>query len=470
MFQKIKREKITLIFQVSILITSVILVGIFLRFFLSVQSKNFSEDFSRQSFVELSRGDTFSLARKLSSLSKANYVACVNAKKGDDFFFSEEKGNCSESLFRVRSTVFEENQKIHISITVQLPKEIYYGFLFFILIQSFLAFSFVRSQIALIHQKNELDLNLASLAKQIAHDIRSPMAALNVLATNLQKNSETEVLKKIVMRFQDIISHLPGGNKSTGKLETIERLFDDIISEKKYEYAGSRILNIQFNATSLKHELLLGDSFLWRRTISNLLNNSIEATTAEPVEIKIEVIKIDDQIKISIHDSGKGIPEEDLKKIAQKGVSLGKNGGMGLGLYSTRVFTESLGGKLKIHSRGEGGTTIELFVPDTNSDFNILIEDDLQLADLWLKVAQKKGKKLIHFSSPELFLQKESELPKNANIYLDFEFPNSHLSIEDLGKRLSYDGFKVFLCSGYREKLQEMKWATSILGKEPPWL
>ena len=76
-----------------------------------------------------------------------------------------------------------------------------------------------------------------------------------------------------------------------------------------------------------------------QRVVSNLVENSIEAikedkaTDVGEVSIYIEVDALN--LKVRIEDNGQEIPENLLDKVRQKGGSYGKDGGEGLGLYSS---------------------------------------------------------------------------------------------------------------------------------------
>jgi K+-sensing histidine kinase KdpD len=64
------------------------------------------------------------------------------------------------------------------------------------------------------------------------------------------------------------------------------------------------------------------------RILSNLLNNSIEASSVK-CEIIIKLITHNNSVQISISDNSKGIPKDKLNIVFERGASFGKKNGTG---------------------------------------------------------------------------------------------------------------------------------------------
>lgn len=94
-----------------------------------------------------------------------------------------------------------------------------------------------------------------------------------------------------------------------------------------------------------------------RETISNLIDNSIKYTRKGSVKIAAE--KSGGNVKITVSDSGIGIPEGEMNLLFNK-FSRGKEArtirkdGSGLGLYLGKKVIEAHGGKIWAESGGEG--------------------------------------------------------------------------------------------------------------------
>ncbi|NJL24497.1 MAG: hypothetical protein HC902_04570 [Calothrix sp. SM1_5_4] len=67
-------------------------------------------------------------------------------------------------------------------------------------------------------------------------------------------------------------------------------------------------------------------------------------------------------IRLSVSDSGPGIPDGVLRRQGEPFVTT-KPHGTGLGLYVSELFAHSLGGRLELHNPNSGGASVTLFWP-----------------------------------------------------------------------------------------------------------
>lgn len=97
-----------------------------------------------------------------------------------------------------------------------------------------------------------------------------------------------------------------------------------------------------------------------REVLSNLVENAIKYT--QQGNVTIDITGDDKTCTVSVHDTGIGIPPEDIPHLFQKFYRVDNSqtrdiGGTGLGLYLCRRLVETMGGRLWIESRlGEGST------------------------------------------------------------------------------------------------------------------
>jgi len=112
------------------------------------------------------------------------------------------------------------------------------------------------------------------------------------------------------------------------------------------------------------------DEQIFRQIINNLVNNALKYTYTGGVDISVDSIIEDSKpyIKISVKDSGIGIPEESLGLIFQefRQVSEGFNRhfeGTGLGLTITKNFIEMMNGQIKVKSIVGSGSTFTVLFP-----------------------------------------------------------------------------------------------------------
>ena len=101
----------------------------------------------------------------------------------------------------------------------------------------------------------------------------------------------------------------------------------------------------------------------------NLLVNAIHAISAEKETgvIKITTVQQEQKVKITIEDSGKGIPPENLIRIFEPFFTTKRSGkGTGLGLAISNKIIKEHRGELKVASKVEQGTTFTIYLPVSN--------------------------------------------------------------------------------------------------------
>ena len=103
-----------------------------------------------------------------------------------------------------------------------------------------------------------------------------------------------------------------------------------------------------------------------REVVSNLVENAVKYTPAG--DVIIDVTGDDTHVRVSVQDSGIGIPTEDIPHLFQKFYRVDNTdtreiGGTGLGLYLCRRLAELMGGMIKVESEYKKGSTFTLELP-----------------------------------------------------------------------------------------------------------
>ncbi len=198
----------------------------------------------------------------------------------------------------------------------------------------------------------------AVLARQVGHDIRSPLSALRILMDKSKNLTPPErmLLQSCYSRVDQVASDLlksADANQEEQSIDLGHCLFE-VIQEKRLQFPQVELV---FNNS--QHRLLTCISKdIFQRVISNLLNNSIEAHSPK---IIISLSILEDHYAIKIIDSGIGITPEALEKL-QRGESLTtKKSGNALGLSHARQALKLRDGKIEICKSIWNGTQIDLF-------------------------------------------------------------------------------------------------------------
>lgn len=232
----------------------------------------------------------------------------------------------------------------------------------------------IQIQKSEIDEKNKSLIKIGELAAQVAHDIRSPVTALDAVFQTLGNEIDPKkksLIKNAAKRINDIANNLVSNYRenltqdlSALKIDravTLNSLIDDIVEEKRLSLDSNHKITLKSpESISIPPKL---ESSEFQRVISNLINNSIEALDKAQGIVDIELFKKESTIKIVIRDNGKGISKELISKVFEKGIS-GKSKGAGLGLSHAKEYIESIGGSIAIDSIPTKETHITIQLKD----------------------------------------------------------------------------------------------------------
>ena len=98
------------------------------------------------------------------------------------------------------------------------------------------------------------------------------------------------------------------------------------------------------------------------RIVSNLIDNAAEAIEG-PGRIDVSLTVAASTARLEVRDTGRGIPADLLPRLGERGLTVGKREGSGLGLHHARTTVESLGGSLGIQSEISKGTVVRIALP-----------------------------------------------------------------------------------------------------------
>jgi signal transduction histidine kinase len=353
--------------------------------------------------------------------------------------------------------------------------------------------SFVRNLNALIgrmkaagRELRELAVarSLSQLASQVAHDIRSPLAALNAVIDGLAELPEEErvLIRSAVARISDISNNLLEANRAGGTylpivhaapaavVHLLPSMVDELLSEKRQQYRTLHAVRIEAETGAQSYGLFARvDAGNFKRVLSNLVNNAIEALPG-PGLVRVRIRGDEQNVFISVRDNGIGIPAEKLARVTERGFSFGKENGSGLGLHHARNTVEAWGGGLELSSvEGEGTTvTIRLpratppawFIPELNLRAGVpvvVVDDDSSMHQGWAQrfrslSLDKEKINVVHLSTPaELLLWHEANGDKPATYLVDYEFLGFRRTGLDLIRDLHLEAEAILVTSRYDE-------------------
>jgi PAS domain S-box-containing protein len=236
-----------------------------------------------------------------------------------------------------------------------------------------------------ISQLKDLEREKANLMSMFAHDMKSPLIAIQGFVLRLLAHT-TEMDQEKREKYLEIIK------REAGKLD---HLINDFLEFSRLQ-TGKLSLNL--GATSLDKELLElyeayhprasqsgielklensgdlplieADGARLRRVLTNLLDNALKFTFGEgTVTILTEQTK--DDVIVKVIDEGRGIDAEDLHTVFEpfhRGRYADETGGIGLGLAVVKAIVEAHGGRVLLESELGKGSVFTVVLPKTGTE------------------------------------------------------------------------------------------------------
>ena len=224
------------------------------------------------------------------------------------------------------------------------------------------------------------------LLTDISHELRSPLARLNVALELARQrsgpdaNSALERIDREANRLNELIqrlltiARLEAGDESIEKLPVhLEQIVRDIAKDAAFE-AQSR--HCQVEAAVVDDCVVIGSPGLLHSAIENVVRNAIRYThEGTSVEVRLEQgVGIEgDRLQgpeavVRVTDSGPGVPEHALDKLFRPFYRIDdargrQTGGVGLGLAITDRAVRLHGGTIIVANRPQGGLVIEIRLP-----------------------------------------------------------------------------------------------------------
>ena len=206
----------------------------------------------------------------------------------------------------------------------------------------------------------------ASMAKETAHQLGTPVSSLEGWLEILkEKNDSKDIaveIAKDVNRLQLITDRFGkiGSTPKTALCNPSDRV-QSVMEYMKKRSSEQVSFHLDSGNTAELQCLLSPTLFDW--VFENLLKNALDAMDGKG-SIQITMSKNNQQLKILVKDSGKGIPNSQWKKVFQPGFTTKKRGwGIGLSL-SKRIIEQYHNGQLFIvHSELGKGTLFCIQLP-----------------------------------------------------------------------------------------------------------
>ncbi|MFN7505597.1 MAG: ATP-binding protein [Limnobacter sp.] len=224
-------------------------------------------------------------------------------------------------------------------------------------------------------------VRMGLLASGAAHELGTPLATMSVVLSDWKRmpqfSSDPAMLEEIeeiegqLLRCKSIVSGIllsAGETRGESSSRTsLNEFFEGLVEE----WESSRpVQHFEYNNTIAEEYTVAFDSTV-KQMVFNVLDNALEVS---PNWLRFDVSKNQDHLLLTVSDQGPGFRADILEQLGTPyNSSKGRPGG-GLGLFLVMNVARTLGGKLLVNNREQGGAEVAISLP-----LNAMILQDSQL-------------------------------------------------------------------------------------------
>lgn len=228
----------------------------------------------------------------------------------------------------------------------------------------------IRSHFSLLEEMKEIEKMkaISQVAASVAHEIRNPLTAVNGLL-QVFKEKELPAGKRELLANTAILELSSAINTISDyltfaqpRITTMTLL--DLSAELRHvvrmltPYADTELVTL--TAASYTDQTVPGDSELLRRSLINLIKNSIEASANGSVDVTVQRIR--KAVVIRIQDTGCGMTKQQIHRLGTPYYSL-KEKGTGLGTMVAFSIIRAMNGAIHVESEINKGSLVEISFP-----------------------------------------------------------------------------------------------------------
>lgn len=224
-----------------------------------------------------------------------------------------------------------------------------------------------------VTEQSRLNQMKSDFINRASHELRTPVTSAILMSELIQGGGTKEELEEYwrtlrseLNRQKILIDRLLMAGRLESGMMTLEHasidlepiLIESIQAVKPI--ASKRKIKILVYPLEARARVV-GDKSALEQVFINLINNAAKFS-AEGKAVTVSVSEAGDEINISIADQGLGIPPEAISHLFERfyrarNVTIAEIPGSGIGLYIVKSIVEELGGRIKVKSEPNKGTT-----------------------------------------------------------------------------------------------------------------
>ncbi len=240
-------------------------------------------------------------------------------------------------------------------------------------------FEFRKNQLTLKSINYELEsqnLALTQFANVTAHDLKSPLSNIIMLA-DLLESDYSNLPEQDILEFISLI-----GTSSSELLDLIDGILrhskeTHLLSTSKEEIHLTDLIRKVIDLVGASNEVIFtlpqeeinifSNKIALKQILINLITNGIKYNDKDKIRISIRVSETDEFVRFNIEDNGPGIREENKERLFQifeTSSNTDREGktGIGIGLATVKTLVEGLGGTVHLETEIGKGSNFEFTI------------------------------------------------------------------------------------------------------------
>ena len=198
----------------------------------------------------------------------------------------------------------------------------------------------------------------------ILHDIKNLVSQLSLVARNAERHADNPefradmvaTLQSSVGKMNDLLARL--APHSQARVQSVEpQPLRPILTSAIAGKRGDREVSLRGDASARA----LVDAGALEQAVAHLLQNALDASSGEPVSVRIS--SEDGIVAIAISDKGVGMDGDFVRNRLFQPFASTKPDGFGIGAFEARSLVTAMGGRLSVDSRLGRGTTFTILLP-----------------------------------------------------------------------------------------------------------
>lgn len=300
----------------------------------------------------------------------------LNGKQGQPFYESLHSSELIATIEKAYEEQIIQNREIHIYYPEEKIVDVHVVPIFNEALET-LNFIVLLYDITEIRRLEKVRTDFVA---NVSHELRTPITAVKGFSETLLDGAlyDEEVLVEfleIIYKESSRLDAMVNDILQLSKLEqrqvsgikenvVVKETVDDVL---KILSQKINMKHLHINVEDKNHSTIKINPDHLKQIIINLVGNAV-AYTPETGKVTIEIDTNENELELSVSDTGIGIPKGELSRIFERFYRVDKGrsrnvGGTGLGLSIVKWLVENNNGRIEVESDVEKGTRFTVYLP-----------------------------------------------------------------------------------------------------------